>query len=165
MSSAVGRRIGEHLQAEILPGEQFHPDDSFVVVGAAGLAQRRVGDDSGAGFDRDVGFAAILAAVHGLVHVAGLGIDCGDHSIGGHLPGDAPASVGAIGALDRLDILAGVLDAAYAAHPERFVRKPDALDAELDRIDSTALLAKMELPVQLVLADMESACIAVDLSR
>lgn len=39
----------------------------------------------------------------------------------------------------------------------------DALDAELDRIDSTALLGEMELPVQHVLADMESAGIAVDL--
>ncbi len=38
-----------------------------------------------------------------------------------------------------------------------------ALDAELDRIDSTALLGDMELPVQQVLADMESAGIAVDL--
>jgi DNA polymerase-1 len=39
----------------------------------------------------------------------------------------------------------------------------EALDAELDRIDSTALLGQMELPVQQVLADMESAGIAVDL--
>jgi DNA polymerase-1 len=39
----------------------------------------------------------------------------------------------------------------------------DALDAELDRIDSTALLGEMELPVQQVLADMEAVGIAVDL--
>ncbi|BBX61234.1 DNA polymerase I [Mycobacterium saskatchewanense] len=39
----------------------------------------------------------------------------------------------------------------------------DALDGELDRIDSTALLGDMELPVQRVLASMESAGIAVDL--
>ncbi len=39
----------------------------------------------------------------------------------------------------------------------------DALDEELARIDSTALLGEMELPVQLVLADMETAGIAVDL--
>ncbi len=39
----------------------------------------------------------------------------------------------------------------------------DALDAELDGIDSTALLSDMELPVQRVLAGMESAGIAVDL--
>lgn len=39
----------------------------------------------------------------------------------------------------------------------------DALDAELARIDSTALLGEMELPVQRVLAKMESAGIAVDL--
>ncbi|KAA1248003.1 DNA polymerase I [Mycobacterium simiae] len=38
-----------------------------------------------------------------------------------------------------------------------------ALDAELARIDSTALLAEMELPVQRVLADMERAGISVDL--
>ncbi|RFZ17345.1 DNA polymerase I [Mycobacterium marinum] len=40
----------------------------------------------------------------------------------------------------------------------------DALDAELDRIDSTGLLADMELPVQHVLAEMETAGIAVDLT-
>lgn len=40
----------------------------------------------------------------------------------------------------------------------------DALDAELERIDSTALLGDMELPVQQVLAGMESVGIAVDLN-
>ncbi|MGH3960063.1 DNA polymerase I [Mycobacterium sp.] len=39
----------------------------------------------------------------------------------------------------------------------------DALDVELDRIDSTSLLAEMELPVQVVLARMEAAGIGVDL--
>jgi DNA polymerase I len=39
----------------------------------------------------------------------------------------------------------------------------EALDEELARIDSTALLGDMELPVQRVLADMEHAGIAVDL--
>ncbi len=39
----------------------------------------------------------------------------------------------------------------------------EALDAELTRIDSTALLGEMELPVQQVLAEMENAGIAVDL--
>ena len=39
----------------------------------------------------------------------------------------------------------------------------DALDAELARIDSAALLGDMELPVQSVLAGMETAGIAVDL--
>ncbi|OBK92694.1 DNA polymerase I [Mycobacterium asiaticum] len=41
----------------------------------------------------------------------------------------------------------------------------DALDAELTRIDSTALLGEMELPVQQVLAEMEHAGIAVDLAK
>ena len=41
----------------------------------------------------------------------------------------------------------------------------DALDAELDRIDSTSLLAEMELPVQRVLAAMEAVGIAVDLDQ
>jgi DNA polymerase I len=41
----------------------------------------------------------------------------------------------------------------------------DALDAELDRIDSEALLGKMELPVQYALAGMETAGIAVDLDQ
>ena len=39
----------------------------------------------------------------------------------------------------------------------------EALDAELDRIDSASLLADMELPVQSALAGMETTGIAVDL--
>ncbi|MCW2655695.1 MAG: polymerase [Mycobacterium sp.] len=41
----------------------------------------------------------------------------------------------------------------------------DALDAELTRIDSAALLGDMELPVQRVLAQIETAGIAVDLEQ
>lgn len=41
----------------------------------------------------------------------------------------------------------------------------DALDTELERIESTALLRDMELPVQQVLAGMEAAGIAVDLDK
>jgi DNA polymerase-1 len=41
----------------------------------------------------------------------------------------------------------------------------DALDEELDRIDSSSLLGQMELPVQAVLAGLESAGIAVDLDK
>jgi DNA polymerase-1 len=41
----------------------------------------------------------------------------------------------------------------------------DALDEELERIDSASLLGQMELPVQVVLAGMESAGIAVDLDK
>ena len=40
----------------------------------------------------------------------------------------------------------------------------DALDEELARIDSSALLGNMELPVQRALAEMETAGIAVDLN-
>lgn len=41
----------------------------------------------------------------------------------------------------------------------------DALDAELERIDSASLLADMELPVQTALAGMETAGIAVDVDK
>jgi DNA polymerase I len=41
----------------------------------------------------------------------------------------------------------------------------DALDTELARIDSTSLLAEMELPVQRVLAGLEAVGIAVDLDQ
>ncbi|MGA9376879.1 MAG: 5'-3' exonuclease H3TH domain-containing protein, partial [Mycobacterium sp.] len=40
----------------------------------------------------------------------------------------------------------------------------DALDEELARIDSSSLLGRMELPVQRVLAELESTGIAVDVS-
>ena len=41
----------------------------------------------------------------------------------------------------------------------------DALDEELARIESSSLLGEMELPVQRVLAEMETAGIAVDLGQ
>jgi DNA polymerase-1 len=41
----------------------------------------------------------------------------------------------------------------------------DALDEELTRIDSAALLGSMELPVQTTLAEMETAGIAVDVTK
>ena len=105
-AGAVGR-IAEHPHRGVLVVEQCQPDDGFVVVGAAGLGQRAVGDDPGVGFDRDVGFEAVLAAVHRLMGMAGLGIDGGDHPIGGHLLRDLPVPVGAIRALDGFDVLAG----------------------------------------------------------
>lgn len=49
-----------------------------------------------------------------LVHVAGVGVDGGDHPIRNDVPGDAPAPVGAIGALDGFHVLAG--DQAQKCH-------------------------------------------------
>ncbi|WP_156689582.1 DNA polymerase I [Mycobacterium sp. Marseille-P9652] len=68
--------------------------------------------------------------------------------------------------LSLLDDIEGVDEQAVQTlvlRARAVVDLADALDAELDRIDSTALLADMELPVQRVLANMESAGIAVDL--
>lgn len=68
--------------------------------------------------------------------------------------------------LSLLDDIEGVDDQAVQTAILRARAVADlaeALDAELARIDSTALLADMELPVQRVLADMERAGIAVDL--
>ncbi|MDT5146177.1 MAG: polymerase, partial [Mycobacterium sp.] len=68
--------------------------------------------------------------------------------------------------LSLLDDMEGVDEQAVQTlvlRARAVVDLADALDAELDRIDSTALLGEMELPVQRVLADMESAGIAVDL--
>ncbi|KZS61251.1 DNA polymerase I [Mycobacterium ostraviense] len=68
--------------------------------------------------------------------------------------------------LSLLDDIEGVDDQAVQTAILRARAVADlaeALDAELARIDSTALLAEMELPVQRVLADMERAGIAVDL--
>lgn len=39
--------------------------------------------------------------------MAGVGIDRRDHPVGGHLPGDAPPPIGAIGALHGLHVLPG----------------------------------------------------------
>ena len=69
--------------------------------------------------------------------------------------------------LSLLDDLEGVDEQAVQTlvlRARAVVDLAAALDAELDRIDSTALLTDMELPVQRVLADMESAGIAVDLT-
>lgn len=68
--------------------------------------------------------------------------------------------------LSLLDDMEGVDEQAVATlilRARAVVDLADALDSELDRIDSTALLGEMELPVQQVLAHMESAGIAVDL--
>ncbi|MGB8793995.1 MAG: DNA polymerase I [Mycobacterium sp.] len=70
--------------------------------------------------------------------------------------------------LSLLDDSEGVDDQAVQTAVLRaraVVDLADALDAELARIDSTSLLAEMELPVQRVLAGMEAAGIAVDLDQ
>ncbi len=68
--------------------------------------------------------------------------------------------------LSLLDDSEGVDDQAVQTlilRARAVVDLADALDVELDRIDSSSLLAEMELPVQTVLAGMETAGIAVDL--
>ncbi len=68
--------------------------------------------------------------------------------------------------LDDLDASGGVDEQAVQTtilRARAVIDLADALDAELARIDSTALLGEMELPVQHVLANMERAGIAVDM--
>ncbi len=70
--------------------------------------------------------------------------------------------------LSLLDDADGVDDQAVQTlilRARAVVDLADALDAELTRIDSSSLLGDMELPVQRVLAEMESAGIAVDLPQ
>ena len=70
--------------------------------------------------------------------------------------------------LSLLDDNDGVDDQAVQAlilRARAVIDLADALDEELARIDSTALLAEMELPVQTALAGMESIGIAIDLDR
>jgi len=70
--------------------------------------------------------------------------------------------------LSLLDDSEGVDDQAVQTQILRaraVVDLADALDAELVRIDSAALLGDMELPLQRVLADIETAGIAVDLRQ
>jgi len=85
---AVGQ-IDQHPHRGVLVLHQCQPDECFVVVGAAGLGQRAVADDPGVMFDRATGFEAVLAAMHRLVGVAGVGIHHRDHPIAGHLDGSA----------------------------------------------------------------------------
>ncbi|SON63404.1 DNA polymerase I [Mycobacterium simulans] len=68
--------------------------------------------------------------------------------------------------LDDLDESGGVDEQAVQTtilRARAVIDLADALDVELARIDSTALLGEMELPVQHVLANMERAGIAVDM--
>lgn len=68
--------------------------------------------------------------------------------------------------LSLLDDSEGVDDQAVQTlllRASAVVDLADALDEELARIDSSALLASMELPVQRVLAELETVGIAVDL--
>jgi DNA polymerase I len=70
--------------------------------------------------------------------------------------------------LDEIGATDGVDDQAVQTailRARAVVDLADALDTELARIDSTSLLAEMELPVQRVLAGMEAAGIAVDLDQ
>ena len=70
--------------------------------------------------------------------------------------------------LSLLDIDQGVDEQAVQTtilRARAVVDLADALDEELARIDSSTLLADMELPVQAVLAGMETAGIAVDTDR
>ena len=75
--------------------------------GPGGRGQRAPGDQPGVRLDLHVRLVAVLVAGAGLVRVPGLGVDGGDHPLRGHLPGDPPAPVGAVGALGRFDVLAG----------------------------------------------------------
>ncbi len=54
-----------------------------------------------------MGFEAVLAALHRLVGMAGLGVDGGDHPVRGRPFGDAPPPIGAIGIVNRFYVLAG----------------------------------------------------------
>jgi DNA polymerase I len=68
--------------------------------------------------------------------------------------------------LDDLDEAGGVDEQAVQTvilRARAVIDLADALDEELARIDSSALLRDMELPVQQVLAELEAAGIAVDL--
>jgi DNA polymerase I len=70
--------------------------------------------------------------------------------------------------LSLLDDTDGVDDQAVQTQILRaraVVDLADALDAELDRMECSSLLGDMELPVQRVLADIEKAGIAVDLTQ
>ncbi|MGB3895570.1 MAG: DNA polymerase I [Mycolicibacter sinensis] len=70
--------------------------------------------------------------------------------------------------LSLLDDTDGVDDQAVATallRARAVTDLADALDAELARIDSAALLADIELPLQRVLADLETAGIGVDLDH
>lgn len=70
--------------------------------------------------------------------------------------------------LSLLDDTDGIDDQAVATallRARAVTDLADALDAELARIDSGGLLADIELPLQRVLAELETAGIAVDLDR
>jgi hypothetical protein len=62
-------------------------------------------DQFGVGVDRQVGLVAVEAPVPGLVTVTGLGIDCGDHPVGGDPPGD-PEQPPVAAAVVVVDVLA-----------------------------------------------------------
>jgi len=75
--------------------------DGRRVVHVAGRDDHLV-DQLGVGVDRQVRFEAVEAAVMGLMSVAALDINGGDHPVGGDTPGDTKHPVVA-----GLDVLAG----------------------------------------------------------
>ena len=74
LASAVGR-VRQHLEPAWFGAggdiviQQRQPDHGFVVVLAAGFGQFGGGDQPGVRLDRQMGFVAVLAAVHALVHM------------------------------------------------------------------------------------------------
>jgi hypothetical protein len=72
-----------------------------VIVLTSGFGQFPGGEQPGVRLDGHVRLEPVLAAVDGLVHVPGLRIHHTDDPILGHLAGDAPPAVGAVGTLGR----------------------------------------------------------------
>nr|AHE14803.1 hypothetical protein asmbl_3 [uncultured bacterium] len=106
VAGAIGA-VAQHLALAVFVIEQCQPDHGLVVVLAGCLGEPAAGEQSGVGLDGHVSFVAVLAMVHGFVHVSGLGVHCRDHPVAGHLARDAPPPVGAIGSFGGLDVLPG----------------------------------------------------------
>src|SRR4051794_1825255 len=135
------RGVPEHLDR--LPvddrgvgGQQRGADGRIPGAFSGGLRQRARGHDAGVGLDREVGLEPVLAPVHGLVRVPGVGVDGGDHPVLRDPLRDSPLTRPArlLGVRYVLDVLAG----DQPEQPDRGLsgdvqRQGPRLDALLDR--------------------------------
>ncbi len=98
--------VTEDGQVLVLVGEEVLGDGGLVVAGSAAGGESDLGEQSRLGLERGMRTEALLVAGPVLVDVPGLGINRGNHAVGCGPPGDAPASVTAVGLLGRFDVLA-----------------------------------------------------------
>lgn len=84
------------MTVECSPLSRPRPSAASWLSAPAGLANAQAGDGAGVGLNHHMSLESVLTAGQRLMHVAGVGIDGGDHPIRSDALGDPSATIGAI---------------------------------------------------------------------